>query len=120
MSGDFPEAQRASWLDRLAADRINLAAQRKQIDELIAQVDADLLNLLRTGEDHAVAQGAVKVVATRRFSAQRAAAVLTPEQLDAISVKTPSASLAKDSLPPVLYDLCRDAAGSPSVRVVPA
>lgn len=119
MSGDFPEAARQAKLDRLVADRVNLAAQAKQIADLIADTDAALLELLSEGEAHAVAQGGVRITPpVKRFSASRAAAVLTDELYASITVPTVSSQKAKDNLPPTLYDLCREASGKPSVRVV--
>lgn len=91
------------------------------IAQLTAQVDrikARLRTELAPG-NHPLAGVTVGITQARRFSAEKAATVLTADQLAAITETTTavSAALAKRVLPPVVYDELTEAYGEPRVTV---
>lgn len=101
----------AEWLD--IQDRITILTERKE-------TLAEQMRALGEGR-HAATTGTVTVSSgTRRFSAEKAAEILTPELREACTETTITSKRAKVVLPPALYDLCSETNGRPRVTVKPA
>lgn len=98
------------WLDVQAA----LEKHGRRKDDLAEQIAARL----PIGGRYEIVPGVgVRVQApAARFDPKKAAEVLAPEQLAAISESKPSATLAKKFLPGVLVEQLTSTTGSPSVR----
>lgn len=97
----------------LARRRLELTARRDDIVEAIEQVDQALLTLLEPGEAAKIGDEVVWVVRSgnRRFSADKARAVLPDTLIEAITVTETriDAKAAKEVLPPALYaEVCTE------------
>ena len=101
----------AEWLD--IQDRITVLTERKE-------TLAEQMRTLGEGR-HATTTGAITVSSgTKRFSAEKAAEILTPELREACTETIITSKRAKVVLPPALYDLCSETNGRPRVTVKPA
>lgn len=100
----------AEWLD--IQDRITILTERKE-------TLAEQMRALGEGR-HATAIGTITVSSgTKRFSAEKAAEILTPELREACTETTITSKRAKAVLPPALYDLCSETNSRPRVTVKP-
>lgn len=101
----------AEWLD--IQDRITALTERKE-------TLAEQMRALGEGR-HAAHIGTITISSgTRRFSAEKAAEILTPELREACTETIITSKRAKAILPPALYDLCSETSGRPRVTVKPA
>ena len=101
----------AEWLD--IQDRITVLTERKE-------TLAEQMRALGEGR-HAATTGTITVSSgTRRFSAEKAAEILTPELREACTETVITSKRAKAVLPPALYDLCSETSGRPRITVKPA
>ena len=101
----------AEWLD--IQDRITVLTERKE-------TLAEQMRALGEGR-HAAPIGTITVSSgTRRFSAEKAAEILTPELREACTETIITSKRAKAVLTPALYDLCSETSGRPRITVKPA
>lgn len=103
-----------------AATVAKLRATTEQIAQLTADAElykAQLRDALRPGAYTVGGQRAISVTPTRRFNADHAARVLPPHLLEAIQRPMVDAKLAKEALPPGLYDACSVEVGKPTVKL---
>lgn len=101
----------AEWLD--VQDRMTALSERKE-------ALAEQMRTLGEGR-HTATTGTITVSGgTKRFSAEKAAEILTPELREACTETTITSKRAKAVLPPALYDLCSETSGRPRVTVKPA
>lgn len=109
-----------STIAELVNERLELASQIKFDTTRLADIDAEIVKHVPTGERFELAEGVgVRVQApSATFSVGRARDVLTPEQFAMISESKPSVALAKQFLPGAILDLCYVPGGKPSVRVI--
>jgi conjugal transfer/entry exclusion protein len=104
----------------VAATVAKLRATNEQIAQLTADADqykAQLREALQPGAYTVGGQAAISVTPTRRFNPEHAAAVLPPHLLDAIQRRQVDAKLAKETLPPALYDACSVEVGKATVKL---
>lgn len=105
-------------LDGLVNDWLTHKESIDKHQEICDQIAAQIVDKLPPGSKHEVAPGVgVRVQApSARFDAAKAAEILSPEQLSAISEAKPSVTLARKFLPGALVEQCQVAVGKPSVR----
>lgn len=104
----------------VAATAAKLAATVAQIRQL--EQDAELFKsqlraVLTPGAYTVGGRPALTITATRRFNPDQAVKTLPPELLAAVSRMTVDAKLAREILPPGLYQACSVEAGKPTVRL---
>ncbi len=111
----------ATELDpQVAATVAKLRATNEQIAQLTAdaeQYKAQLRDALPAGAYTVGGQAAISVTPTRRFNPEHAAAVLPPHMLEAIQRRMVDTKLAKETLPPALYDACSTEVGKATVKL---
>lgn len=101
-------------LDDLVKRYTDVAAH---VATLNAELDDIKAELRAAGTTTAPCGIKVTVTPNRRFSADRAAEVLPPSLLAAVSRPSIDTSLAKEQLPPALYAQCMVEVGQPRVAV---
>lgn len=102
-----------------AATLAKLVATLEQIRQLTADAEhfkTQLRDRLGPGAYTIDTRPALTITPTRRFDPDRAATMLPPTQLAAITRPVVDPTLAKQILAPALYDLCRVEAGRPAVK----
>lgn len=98
----------------------DVAATTEQITQLTADAEtykAQLRDALPAGAYTVGGQKAISVTPTRRFNPDHAAKVLPPHLLEAIERRMVDAKLAKETLPPALYEACSVETGKPTVKL---
>lgn len=102
-------------LDTEVARLVHLVAQVDQLTDQIDTIKARLRTELATGT-HQLGGVNVQISVPRRFSPKLATAMLTEEQIAQIVTTEISATLARQVLPPAVYETLT-VPGSPVVRV---
>lgn len=106
---------------QVAATVAKLRAILDQIADLTVDAElykAQLREALQPGAYTVGGQAALSITQTRKFSPERAAEMLPPDALAAVTrtVTVVDAKLAKEMLPPALYQLCTAAGGKATVK----
>lgn len=109
----------AADMIELVNEYLDLCATIEEDTARKTALAAHIAAQIEPGERFEIKPGiGVKVMApSARFNADRARAILTPEQLAAISETHPTVAGLK-FLPPVIADLCRVSTGPPSVQKI--
>jgi hypothetical protein len=107
----------AKDLDALARRWLDLEAERRQLEEEQAGINARLRYALDVGAHDTVSGAKVTVSLNRRFDAERAAEVIPAELRPIVEVTVIDAKKAKEVLPPKLLDACRVVFGEPRVTI---
>lgn len=102
-----------------AATLAKLTATLEQIAQLTVDAEtykAQLRTKLAPGAYTIGGRPALSITQTRKFNADRAAEMLPPDMLAAVSRPMVDTKLAKEMLPPALYQLCSVESGKPTVK----
>lgn len=95
-----------------------LTQQRDALDAEINLIKAQMLEGRQAGDVLTInGREAYKVVTTHRWDETQARQILTPEQIEAITVAKVDPATAKRILPPAIYDACRKP-GDPYLKAV--
>lgn len=111
-----PEPETAAKVEAIAGRLNTIVQQRKELEEEEKFLRRRLSTLLPHGTTRA-GEYSVQVRENRRFDANKAVHILSPDELRACTVEIVSAARARDVLPPARYAECQAASGDPVVRV---
>lgn len=95
-----------------------IAAESAALDAEAKAIKATLRRALGTGDHMLNGQKALSIRPQRRFSAEQAQKVLTPELLALCTVTVIDSKRARDNLPRTVYEACQVESGEPVVRLV--
>ena len=115
------DEERETYLDTLVNDWLDARTQADKYQSIADEIAAMLVEQVGENGRHMVGDTGIGVAIappSNRFQAGRAVALLTPEQLAAISESVPLASKARGLLPPALFDQLCERTGRAYPRVV--
>jgi hypothetical protein len=113
-----PDKEAKARRDQLVGDWLDARAGAEKYATIAKQLAEQLIREVGVGHSHELLPGVgIRVQApARTFNADRAHAVLTPDQYSAICEPVPSVKLAELVLPGTLVDQCKVSGARPSVR----